>query len=136
MRFLCAFDYKCQSVDFTLLLQAAEEIEVEVTLTRVDGGSLGFNIMGGTEVKRTFVVILDKRNSLIYHLFENSVRVAQTNPVLYSARYAIPSYISRCFLILFHLPLCFLCKSVASTWRVTLLAQACGVRCVKRLAPN
>lgn len=51
MRFLCALDYKCQSVDFALLLQAAEEIEVEVTLTRVDGGSLGFNIMGGTEVK-------------------------------------------------------------------------------------
>lgn len=54
IRFLCAFDYICQSVDFSLLLQAAEEIEVEVTLTRVNGGSLGFNIMGGTEVRRTF----------------------------------------------------------------------------------
>ena len=53
IRFLCAFDYKCQSVDFSLLLQAAEEIEVEVTLSRADGGSLGFNIMGGTEVRRT-----------------------------------------------------------------------------------
>lgn len=51
IRFLCAFDYKCQSVDFLLSsLQAAEEIEVEVSLVRVDGGSLGFNIMGGTEV--------------------------------------------------------------------------------------
>ena len=37
-----------------MLLQAAEEIEVEVTLTRTDGGSLGFNIMGGSEVRETF----------------------------------------------------------------------------------
>lgn len=34
---------------FALLLQTAEETEVEVLLARVDG-SLGFNIMGGTEV--------------------------------------------------------------------------------------
>ena len=54
IRFLYAFDYICQSVDFSLLLQAAEEIEVEVTLTRTDGGSLGFNIMGGSEVRETF----------------------------------------------------------------------------------
>lgn len=54
IRFLCAFDYICQSVDFSLLLQAAEEIEVEVTLTRASGGSLGFNIMGGSEVRGTF----------------------------------------------------------------------------------
>lgn len=37
---------------FALLLQTAEEIEVEVLLARVDG-SLGFNIMGGTEVKHS-----------------------------------------------------------------------------------
>ena len=45
------FDYRCQSVDFHISfdLQAAEEIEVEVSLSRVDG-SLGFNIMGGAEV--------------------------------------------------------------------------------------
>ena len=54
IRFLCAFDYICQSVDFSLLLQTAEEIEVEVTLTRTDGGSLGFNSMGGSEVRETF----------------------------------------------------------------------------------
>ena len=50
MPFLYAFDYKYQSFEFSLLLQAAEEIEVEVSLVRRDGGSLGFNIMGGTEV--------------------------------------------------------------------------------------
>ena len=87
MRVLYALDYKCQSVDFALLLQAAEDIEVEVTLARVDGGSLGFNIMGGAEVNGTNV-ILDKRNALNCHLYENFVRVARTNPVLRSAWYA------------------------------------------------
>ena len=47
MRFLCALDYRCHTVDF--LLQVAEEIESEVVLSRSEG-SLGFNIMGGSEV--------------------------------------------------------------------------------------
>lgn len=50
MRFLYAFDYKYQLAEFSLLLQTADENEVEISLVRGDGGSLGFNIMGGTEV--------------------------------------------------------------------------------------
>ena len=37
------------TVGFAFLLQTGEDIEVEVSLSRIDG-SLGFNIMGGSEV--------------------------------------------------------------------------------------
>ena len=42
---------------FAFLLQTAEYIEVEVSLSRVDG-SLGFNIMGGSEVKNIETISL------------------------------------------------------------------------------
>lgn len=83
-------------------------------------------------------VILDIRNALNCHLFENSVRVAQTNRVLRSTlvREARPFSTSENFALLLVYRCVFFTISRILSWRGTLLAQACGARCVKRLAPN
>lgn len=88
-------------------MQAAEEIEVEVSLSRVDG-SLGFNIMGGAEVLyfvKVSWLFLDSPDALNRHLFENFVRVAQVISLF--ARYVTRSVL-RILFSFFRLLLCFL----------------------------